>query len=176
MYRRGREGRPPGRWGRPSRVQMPAPFAPVLAVSERRLPSPAGKGSVPAARRLTVRRAPRTNVQARSAVEVEVARRLLLEPEPVVLGRLLEEVRRLLEHVLVGLLGGGLLRGRLLVVVEAPLVGPAAGGGGLRGRRGDVLRGRAVPEVGRRVVHALGRRGVVVGGGRGAGVLAGEGL
>ena len=33
--------------------------------------------------------------------EVEVARRLLLEPEPVVLGRLLEEVGRVLEHVAV---------------------------------------------------------------------------
>ena len=34
-------------------------------------------------------------------VPVEVARRLLLEPQAVVLGRLLEEVRRLLQHVLV---------------------------------------------------------------------------
>src|SRR5205823_11677537 len=33
-------------------------------------------------------------------VEVEVPRRLLLEPQAVVLGRLLEEVRGLLEHVL----------------------------------------------------------------------------
>src|SRR4051794_22798689 len=54
---------------------------------------------------------------ARSGVEIEVARRLLLEPEAVVLRRLLEEVRRLLERVLLGLrLGLGL-------VVEAPLVG-----------------------------------------------------
>src|SRR3954470_806395 len=34
-------------------------------------------------------------------VPVEVARRLLLEPQPVVLGRLLQELRRLLEDVLV---------------------------------------------------------------------------
>src|SRR3954464_5926342 len=37
-----------------------------------------------------------------SVVEIEVARGLLLEPEPVVLGRLLEEVGRLLEDVVVG--------------------------------------------------------------------------
>ena len=37
---------------------------------------------------------------SRCWLEVEVLRRLLLEPEPVVLGRLLEELRRLLEHVL----------------------------------------------------------------------------
>src|SRR5690606_23120216 len=37
-----------------------------------------------------------------SVVEVEVARRALLEPEPVVLGRVLEEVRRLLEDVVLG--------------------------------------------------------------------------
>src|SRR3954470_6842722 len=63
---------------------------------------------------LTERAAARSE---RSGVEVEVARRLLLEPEAVVLRRLLEEVRRLLERVLLGLrLGLGL-------VVEAPLVG-----------------------------------------------------
>ena len=39
-------------------------------------------------------------------VPVEVARRRLLEPQPVVLGRLLEEVRRLLQHVLGGRLAG----------------------------------------------------------------------
>ena len=44
---------------------------------------------------------------ALASSEVEVARRLLLEPEPVVLRRLLEELRRLLEHVLaVGLVVG----------------------------------------------------------------------
>ena len=37
-------------------------------------------------------------------VEVEVARRLLLEPEPVVLRSLLEEVRRVLQDVFVLLL------------------------------------------------------------------------
>src|SRR3954447_17074274 len=33
--------------------------------------------------------------------EIEVARRLLLEPEPIVLRRVLKELRRLLQHVLV---------------------------------------------------------------------------
>ncbi len=35
-----------------------------------------------------------------SAVEVEVPRWALLKPQPVVLGRILQEVRRLFEHVL----------------------------------------------------------------------------
>src|SRR3954447_21257687 len=39
------------------------------------------------------------------SVEVEVLRRLLLEPEAAVLGCFLQEVRRLLEEVLGGLLG-----------------------------------------------------------------------
>src|SRR3954463_3542034 len=39
-------------------------------------------------------------------VPVEVARRLLLEPQAVVLGCLLEELRRLLQHVLALLLAG----------------------------------------------------------------------
>ena len=43
---------------------------------------------------------------AGSAVEVEVLRRALLEPEPVVLRRVLQELRCLLEHVLV--LAGGI--------------------------------------------------------------------
>jgi hypothetical protein len=47
-----------------------------------------------------------------SAVQVEVARRLLLEPEPLVLGRLLEKLGRLLEQVLVRLLRPGGLLGR----------------------------------------------------------------
>ena len=41
------------------------------------------------------------DARAGSVVEVEVLRGLLLEPEVVVLGRVLEEVRRVLEHVLV---------------------------------------------------------------------------
>ena len=41
-----------------------------------------------------------------SAVEVEVARRALLEPEPVVVGRVLEEFRRLFEDVVLVLTGG----------------------------------------------------------------------
>src|SRR3954451_1726382 len=80
-----------------------------------------------------------------SAVEVEVARGALLEPEPVVLRRLLEEVGRLLEQVLtVGLVVGrddvGLVRGRLRV-----------GRGRLRGRRGRrvVARGWRVVRGGR---------------------------
>src|SRR3954454_906144 len=44
---------------------------------------------------------------APSAVEVEIARRALLEPEPIVLGRLLQELGCLLQHVL----GLALLRG-----------------------------------------------------------------
>src|SRR5919201_986191 len=43
-----------------------------------------------------------TNVRCpQASVEIEVARRLLLEPEAVVLGRVLEEVGRVLKHVLV---------------------------------------------------------------------------
>jgi hypothetical protein len=45
----------------------------------------------------------------RALVEIEVAGRLLLEPETVVLRRLLEEVRRVLEHVAVGALRAGLI-------------------------------------------------------------------
>src|SRR5947209_3896841 len=47
-----------------------------------------------------------------SAVEVEILRRLLLEPEAVVVGRVLEEFGRLLEYVLfvlATLAGGGTL-------------------------------------------------------------------
>jgi hypothetical protein len=40
--------------------------------------------------------------QPGSVVEVEILGRLLLEPELIVLGSLLEEVRGLLQHVLVG--------------------------------------------------------------------------
>src|SRR3954451_18351492 len=76
-------------------------------------------------------------------VPVEVARRLLLEPQTVVLGRLLEEVRRLLEHVLLAL-GLGLLAtclerllGRHLVglVVEPRVLVVAGRGGGVVLRR-----------------------------------------
>ena len=44
-------------------------------------------------------------------VEVEVARRALLEPQAVVVGRLLEELRGLLEDVLAGGLVGRRARG-----------------------------------------------------------------
>src|SRR4051812_50077234 len=71
-------------------------------------------------------------------VPVEVARRLLLEPEPVVLGRLLQELRRLLEDVLaVGLvIGGGGGPG-------GPGPAPPPGGGGPRAPR--PRRGRPPP-------------------------------
>src|SRR3954469_7451091 len=47
-----------------------------------------------------------------STVEVEVPRGTLLEPEAVVLGRLLEELRRLLQHVLGLAVAVGRGRGR----------------------------------------------------------------
>ena len=46
--------------------------------------------------------------------EIEVPRGLLLEPEPVVLGRVLQELGRLLEDVLVARLLGLVARLRLL--------------------------------------------------------------
>src|ERR1700733_2516726 len=71
----------------------------------------------------------RCPLAARLIAEVDVLRWLLLEPEAVVLGRVLEEVRRVLEHVLVGGAGGdgwergvflglgrGLRRGELMLV------------------------------------------------------------
>src|SRR3954470_15758188 len=61
-------------------------------------------------------------------VEVEVARWALLEPQPVVLRRLLEEVRRLLQQVLALLVRGDVVRGR------AALGGGGVGGGELRRR------------------------------------------
>ncbi len=70
-----------------------------------------------------------------SAVEVKVARRALLEPEPVMLRRVLEELRCLLEHVL----GLGLVFGRIVgggrrgSLVDARLLI------GLEARLGDVL-------------------------------------
>src|SRR5687768_10794716 len=48
---------------------------------------------------------PGSRIGRHDLVEVEVPRRLLLEPEPVVLRRLLEEVRCVLEHVGVARLG-----------------------------------------------------------------------
>ena len=42
------------------------------------------------------------------AVEVEVARRALLEPQPIVLGRVLEELGCLLEYILARLRPGGI--------------------------------------------------------------------
>src|SRR3954447_10796384 len=100
-----------------------------------------------------------------SVVEVEVLRRLLLEPEIVVLGGVLEEVGRVLEHVLVpaGRAGGlGLLR-RLLAAVLVVLVslGVVDRGRFLAGRLGLVLIGGGERGV------LVGRRGrlVLVGGG-----------
>src|SRR5690349_25175358 len=84
-------------------------------------------------------------------VPVEVARRLLLEPQAVVLRRLLEEVGRLLEHVLA--LGRLLALGRALSrlgvgeVLDEPRVllvagppAPLAGGGPGADRGGRGLR------------------------------------
>src|SRR3954447_17832892 len=81
----------------------------------------------------------RTSVRSpgRLFVPVEVARRLLLEPQAVVLRGLLEELGRLLEHVLLGaarrrrrerLVGGDLVA---VLVEPRVLVVP----GGLGGRR-----------------------------------------
>src|SRR3954469_16846107 len=94
---------------------------------------------------------------ARLIVEVEVARRLLLEPQAVVLGRLLEEVGRLLEHVLLlararrlrlqRLLGGDLVA----VLVEPRILFLARGD-----RRGRLLLDREL--VGRRRRWILQRR------------------
>src|SRR5215217_4636018 len=70
-------------------------------------------------------------------VPVEVARGLLLEPEPVVLRRLLQEVRRLLEDVLFGLRGR-----RLIVDLEPRVLVVARGAGFLPAARSLVLDGR----------------------------------
>src|SRR5690242_4165144 len=77
---------------------------------------------------------------SRLTVPVEVARRLLLEPEPVVLRRLLQELGSLLEDVLragvLGRLRRRRLRGRRLLLEPRVLVvagrgGLLTGGGGL---------------------------------------------
>ena len=76
----------------------------------------------------------------RLAVEVEVARRALLEPEPVVIRRVLEELGRLLQHVLVDWCRLVVLVGRRRLDVE------------LRGRIGLLVRrlvGRAFTVLGR---------------------------
>src|SRR4051794_46060 len=87
----------------------------------------------------------RRRVPGDDVLEVEVARGLLLEPEPVVLGRLLEELGGLLQHVVaVGLLVGGddvaRIRALGLGVLERHRAGPA---GRLRrwrvGLAGEVL-------------------------------------
>src|SRR5205807_8410182 len=78
-------------------------------------------------------------LRACSAVEIEVARRFLLEPQPVVVRRLLQELRRFLEYVVrfvlraAGrlLLLGGTLRRRSLFLG----VGRRWGGGLSRARR-----------------------------------------
>src|SRR5687767_8048177 len=77
----------------------------------------------------------------RSLVEVEVARRALLEPQAVVVGRLLEKLRRLLEHVL-----GLVVRGHDVAVGLRGLVG----GGRRRVRRWRRLVGRRQVVRGRR--------------------------
>src|SRR5215218_6343888 len=84
------EGWVPGQENHPRLVSGRAPPG-----RERGLGARIGRPSAP------LKRAGRTSVRspARLLVPVEVARRLLLEPQAVVLRRLLEEVRRLLEHV-----------------------------------------------------------------------------
>src|SRR3954470_12687530 len=106
-------------------------------------------------------------------IPVEVSGWLLLEPETVVLGRLLEEVRRLLEHVVVLVPRAGGRRGArlerlvrryfVLVLVEPRVLVVARR---LRGRRflgdarlplGELVDGRGLLE-GRRLVDRR-RRG-----------------
>src|SRR4051794_38847941 len=109
----------------------------------------------------------------RSLVEVEVARRPLLEPEPVVFRRLLQEVRRLLQKVLGVLVGGDVVHrpaplrvlgvgGRELArVVHARLVLLEPGAAGARGGWRLVQRGRRLGrllDVRREVVLAPLRR------------------
>ena len=91
-------GRPPRR---PPHYRNSA--ASRAALLDGTLHAVVGGSSVGGSRRCLIRAADaRTGVQSAAGllVEVEVPRGLLLEPEPVVLGRLLEEVGRLLEHVL----------------------------------------------------------------------------
>src|SRR4051794_41475343 len=79
---------------------------------------------------------------AGSAVEIEVPRRALLEPQPVVLGRLLEELRGLLEDV------------GLLVALGLLLRGARGGGDRLRRRRGRPRRLRRRGDPGGRPARA----------------------
>src|SRR5215211_6669384 len=92
-------------WGRPKTSVTTARRVPS---SQRRRLAPLGcikrggrRGGRPSPQ-LSSGRGGRVGLPRRGAaplIEVEVARRLLLEPEPVVLRRLLEEVRRVLEEV-----------------------------------------------------------------------------
>src|SRR5579875_491526 len=93
----------------------------------------------------------RRGLPTASAVEIEVARRALLEPETVVIGGVLEELGGFLEHVLVvgGFGGPGRVVARMLGLV---LLGGGALGVVLRGRR-DVDR-----------AHDLGAMRIVLGG------------
>src|ERR1700742_4511883 len=84
-----------------------------------------------------------------SAVEVEVARRLLLEPQSIVVRGVLEELRGLLQHVLVLVVA-------LALVVERVVLGGLVAGG----RRRPVRSGHTV-HAGRLVVpQGLPRRGL----------------
>src|ERR687896_1451342 len=67
-------------------------------------------------------RSPPQLAQGSPLVEVEVPRRLLLEPEPVVLRRLLEEVGRVLEHVGLVAVRLGLVACRLRLVLRLSLI------------------------------------------------------
>ena len=117
---------------RPPR-RSPFQFSGVPAALERRNPPCRRTTGLGARRAISPERGgdPRTGVHTRGPgllVEVEVPRRLLLEPEPVVLRRLLEELRRLLEHVLArpgGSSAGGLSR------ASKPRVGVSPVGGRL---------------------------------------------
>ncbi len=104
-------------------------------------------------------------VRTGSVVEVEVAGRLLLEPQAVVVRGVLEEVGRLLEHVLAVRAAARRRRLELVGIV----VGGRLGKGRLRGQRVVVERGQGTRGGGRvRCLDRLrGRRQRVVAGGLG---------
>ena len=122
----------PGHWARPRRGPSDRRSLGVARRYERRSASS--------------RRSRATRPVSGLLVPVEVARRLLLEPQAVVLGRLLEEVRGLLQHVLLAGLRifaarlERLLGGDLVGLVVEPRVLVVAGrrrGVGLRRQLGD---------------------------------------
>jgi hypothetical protein len=97
-------------------ARLPLPRGAIAQLEERLVCNQKGAGSSPAGS-ISTREAPTGSApslelsgetglrrKASPLVEIEVARRLLLEPESIVLGGLLEEVRGVLEDV------AGLLR------------------------------------------------------------------